>query len=595
MRLAMHPVNPAVGDHEGNARLVEEAARAAADGGADLLVLPELALTAYPPRDLLLRPHYLAAVADTARRLARRLPGALTVVVGAPWLTPEGNDPSARPDATDPRARPTNSLLAMRGGAIVGRYDKRLLPDYDVFDEPRYFRAGDRAVVIGVPTASGVTRRVGLAICEDLWRGADALEGSDAEHRYGGVADPLAELAGSGAEVICVANASPFVRHKAAQQARILSRACERSGLAVAAVNLAGANDDLIFDGHSAVYGPSGGGGSRCLAASVPFEASALTIDLPEETADLAPTRDPSADDNADRLTAQAIATGIRDYCRKTRHPRVTLGVSGGIDSALVATLAVMALGPGAVLGVRLPSRYSSDHSLEDAAALARNLGIGLADYPIGAAHDAVESSLGGLWRALALENAGEVGLTEENIQSRIRGLAMMAVSNKTGRLLLTTGNKSEHATGYATLYGDQNGGLAPIADLLKTECYDLARHLNAHHGAFGLPAPPIPERTITKPPSAELRPGQTDQDTLPPYETLDRVIELSVDHQLGPGEIVERTGFDAETVYDITRRIDLNEHKRFQLCVALKVRPRAFGPGRRAPVVNTPEARLGA
>ena len=591
MRLVLHPVNPGVGDHEGNARLVEGAARAASEAGADLLLLPELALTAYPPRDLLLRPHYLAAVEGTARRLAERLPAGLTVVVGAPWRPADGDGRRALPGETDPGARTTNSLLVMRGGAIVDRYDKRLLPDYDIFDEPRYFKAGDRAVVIGVPTASGVTRRVGLAICEDIWRAADVLERPDAEHRYGGAADPLGDLVGSGAELICLANASPFVRHKAAQQARILGAAAERAGVPVAGVNLAGANDDLIFDGHAAVYAPSGDGGARCVAASPLFTEAGVTLDLPNGAGSLATAHDPAGDDDADRLTALAIATGIRDYCRKTRHPRVTLGLSGGIDSALVATLAAMALGPGSVLGVRLPSRYSSDHSLEDAEALARNLGIELADYAIGRAHEAVESSLGELWRALALENAQETGLTEENLQSRIRGLAMMAVSNKTGRLLLTTGNKSEHATGYATLYGDQNGGLAPIADLLKTECYDLARFLNAHHGAFGLPVPPIPERTITKPPSAELRPGQTDQDTLPPYETLDRVIELSVDHHLGPEEIVERTGFDGDMVWDITRRIDLNEHKRFQLCVALKLRPRAFGPGRRAPVVNAPEA----
>jgi NAD+ synthase/NAD+ synthase (glutamine-hydrolysing) len=586
MRIRLVPLNPTVGDFDRNTALLRASIAHAASTGVELLVFPELAMTGYPPRDLLLQRGFVERAREAVLSLASDIPAGMHAIIGTPWRPAPGSDPLAEPGSFVDAARATNSLAVLRGGELIARYDKRLLPDYDVFDEPRYFRPGHGPVVIDV-----AGRRVGLAICEDLWRGDDARFGD----RYAG-ADPLIDLKEAGAQLVVVPSASPFVAGKSARQSAILGRACERVGLPIAGVNALGANDDLIFDGHAAVYAPPASSrpgtnraaavASRLLAASAPFVDAPLDIDLPadaESWSALPEAGDPYLDAEPMHLLFAALALGVRDYAEKSRFAGVTLGVSGGIDSALPAVIAAAAIGGERVLGVRLPSRYSSDHSLEDAAELCERLGAAMIDYPIAPAHDALERTLGDAFAALGLPD--EPDITEENVQSRIRGLAMMAISNKSGRLLLTTGNKSEHAVGYSTLYGDQNGGLAPIADLLKTEVYALACFINERYQQLGFASPPIPQRTIDKPPSAELRPGQTDQDTLPPYDTLDDIIAAYVDERLETVHIAAR-GHDPALVDEIVRKIDAAEFKRFQLCVSLKVRPRAFGPGRRMPIV---------
>jgi NAD+ synthase (glutamine-hydrolysing) len=604
MKVVLAPINPTVADLEGNAARVRAAIADAASTASDLLVFPELAITAYPPRDLFFQRGFVERCRDTVLHLTADVPPGLTVVLGTPWRPPPDADPHREPAAYDERARITNALVALRHDGLVARHDKRLLPDYDVFDEPRYFRPGRHACVIdiaGVPT--------GLAVCEDFWKGDDTRYGN----RYRGLPDPIAELTAAGAKLVVLASASPFIEGKSTRQSRLLAETSARLGVAVAAVNAFGANDDLMFDGHAAMYVPPTWDAiatrlghepdredrapshdaleqASVVAVSPPFDTEPLRVELPaslERWPAMPALDDPYLAADTERLLFDALVTGIRDYSRKTGMTAAALGVSGGIDSALCATLAAAAIGGDNVLGVMLPSRYSSRHARDDAVDLADRLNMPLTSYDIEPAHDTLGDTLRALFDELGLPP--DPGVTEENIQSRIRGLAMMAVSNKSGRLLITTGNKSEHAVGYATLYGDQNGGLAPIADVLKTQCYRLARYINEHSRELGFARPPIPENTIAKAPSAELRPNQTDQDSLPPYEDLDRVIELYVDEREPPAAIAQRTGLDLTLVRELVRKIDLAEYKRFQLCVALKVRPRAFGPGRRWPIVAAP------
>ena len=558
MRLALTPINPTVGDDEGNSALCAGAIRAARDAGADLVVLPELVLTGYPPRDLLWHEGFVDEAMARATSLASATRG-VVAVVGCPWRGDGGAI--------------YNSLLVMRDGRIADRYDKRLLPTYDVFDEDRYFTPGSRAVVVEV---AGL--RVGLAICEDLWRGDDA----GVSARYRDRPDPVSELFRAGAQLIVVPSASPFVLGKAQSQRDILQRHAAAHHAPVAAVNQLGANDELVFDGHAAVFAPVHNG-AGLIASSEPFDSSMLLVDLPAPAP--APTRDPLVSAEPERLLWLALTLGVRDYVRKTGFTHVVLGLSGGIDSAVTACVAAAALGSKNVRAIGLPSRHSSRGSVEDARALADGLGLGFEIVPIEPMHHAVERTL--LPHFAALGADPEPGVAEENIQARLRGLTLMAFSNKLGALLLTTGNKSELAVGYCTLYGDMNGGLAVLSDVSKTLVYRLARWINANHACCGFAAAPIPPATIDKPPSAELKPDQTDQDTLPPYGVLDEIITRYVERRQSPGRIVAETGFEPATVARIARMIDLSEYKRRQAAIGLKVTSVAFGSGRRRPIAQ--------
>ncbi len=587
MRLALIQFNPTIGDLRGNAESIAGWIGKAQHGGTDLVVFPELALTGYPPKDLLLQEGFLEDVRDTARALADRVGEKTTVLVGAPWKPPPG-DPMPTPrDAFDPSARTTNSVLVMKRGRIVARYDKQLLPTYDVFDEDRYFRPGDNPLVLEV---AGL--RVGLALCEDLWRGADVGTSDRYEDRY----DPVLAMVRAGARIIVSMSGSPFVLGKGARQREILTRHVVSHNVALVAVNQVGGNDDLIFDGHAAVYVPvqvvTGEGRvitePRLVAAGEGFVEQVVAIDLaPEETSwwKLHAVPDPLTTASREDLLWKALVLGVRDYCRKTGFKSGVIGLSGGIDSAVTACLAAAALGGHNVLGVGMPGRFSSPGSVADAETLARALGICWALVPIEAMHGAAEKTLGMVFSAL--DQPLEPGVAEENVQSRIRGAILMAISNKTGAMLLTTGNKSELAVGYCTIYGDMNGGLAVLSDVSKADVYRLARWINANHAACGFPSPPIPESTITKPPSAELRPNQTDQDTLPPYDQLDKIIEAYVEQRRSPTSIVKATGAPEEMVRRIVRMIDVAEYKRYQMPVGLKVTGLTFGPGRRWPIAQ--------
>lgn len=570
MRLALAQLNPIVGDLAGNAALIAQAAERARAAGADVLVAPELALCGYPPKDLLLSEGFVGECARHARELGQRHSSKLTLVFGCPLPVDPG-------DLSKQGSAIANALLAYRDGQLIASYDKRLLPTYDVFDEDRYFVDGDKPVVIDVPTSSGRSWRVGLSICEDLWRGQDV----GFAHRYASKPDPVAELCevqpdgGAGAQLIINPSASPFVLGKTQRHRDLLRRHATQRGVFVAAVNQLGGNDDLIFDGHSCVFDPRG----SLIAAGPQFRDHLLVADL-EKPAAAGSTPLP---ENAE-LLYQALVLGIRDYCRKTGFSSVVLGLSGGIDSAVTCVLAAAALGAQNVLGVSLPSRYSSQGSRDDAAELAKRLGVRMITVPI-------EGPFSAMLEALAPSFADRPSdVTEENLQSRCRGTLLMAISNKFGHLLLTTGNKSEMAVGYATLYGDMNGGLAVLSDVSKHWVYELARWMNAHPrklGISGSAEPPIPESSITKPPSAELRPNQTDQDSLPPYPVLDEILIRYVERHQHPRTIVQETGFDAKVVARVARLIDVSEFKRKQAAIGLKVTGVAFGAGRRFPIAQ--------
>lgn len=582
MKLALAQVNPTIGDIEGNARLIERFVRAGHDAGAQMVVLPELAVCGYPPRDLLMREGFIDACSSAARRIGQSAPAGITVVLGTPLHVPSE---SGRP-AT---GRVTNSLVAWRDGLQVGRYDKRLLPTYDVFDEDRYFTPGSSPCMIDIPVPLGGTVRVGLAICEDLWKGDDA----GFAWRYQDSTDPVADAVRHGARILAVPSASPFVLGKGARHRDILRTHARRHALTVASVNQVGGNDDLLFDGHSAVFDPDG----RLVAAAPGFVEHLLVTDLvgsqgpaalpiAEPIADLPDPLTQAADE---RLLFEALVTGIRDYCSKTGFASCVIGLSGGIDSALTAVLATRALGAANVLGIAMPGPYSSDHAIADARSLAASLGIAFETIPILDPIAGFRSALDPAFGRLGREALGRTlpDLSEENLQSRARGTVLMAVSNRTGAIVLTTGNKSELAVGYATLYGDMNGGLAVLSDITKGRVYALSRWINAQHHAAGFASPPIPPSSIEKPPSAELRPNQTDQDTLPAYDVLDAVIERFIERQESPATIADRTGIDPALVRRITRMIDLAEYKRRQAAVGLKVTTVAFGAGRRQPIAQ--------
>jgi len=588
MRLALASTNPLVGDISGNAALIADRIAAAALAHADLILLPELVLSGYPPRDLLTHEFFLARCEEAAHTLAQHAPRDITIIFGTPL--------AMRDTDGKPTLLATNSLLAFRNGELLARYDKQLLPTYDVFDEDRYFEPGTRPITLDIPTAHGSTR-VGLTICEDLWKGQDA----GFSNRYRDVIDPVDSLVARGAQVILSASASPFVMGKSQKHRDILAGHAKRHNVFVASVNQLGGHDDLIFDGHCYVFA-----GTGTLAASgKPFGDAPLIVDTNAlvQAAAVSPAspalstgnhhdaNDVRTINNINDLNDlfHALTLGIRDYLRKTGFKKSLVGLSGGIDSALTAALAARAIGPANVLGVAMPGPYSSDHSITDAYALATNLGMQCMTFPIAQPFDGFTHATNAAFAAINAPALGEKlpDIAEENLQSRIRGAAIMALSNRTGAIVLTTGNKSELAVGYCTLYGDMNGGLAVLSDVSKQLVYALSRHINANFAQLGFSSPPIPTSSIEKPPSAELRPNQTDQDSLPPYEVLDRIIELAVEHKRSLQSIVQQTGYDTALVRRILRLIDINEFKRRQAAIGLKVTTVAFGSGRRHPIAQ--------
>jgi NAD+ synthetase len=566
MILALAQINPTVGDIAGNTRLIVDFATRAHEKKANLVIFPELAICGYPPKDLLLAEGFVAACEAAVREIAAKAPAGLTIIVGTPLASQHGL---------------RNALAVCRDGAVIAIYAKRLLPTYDVFDEDRYFTPGDQPVVIDVPTATGPVR-VGLSICEDLWKGEDAGFAS----RYLDQTDPVPDLVKAGATIIVNPSASPFVLGKGQRHRDILRRHATRHRVVVAAVNQVGGNDDLIFDGHAAVFDGAG----ILVAAGPGFEESLVIVDLGKPAASmLQVTADPLLAAQDDELATRALVLGIRDYCRKTGFSKAVLGLSGGIDSALTVVLAAAALGPANILGVAMPGPYSSDHALADARESARRLSVPFTVLPIEQPMLAAARALDVAFESLSQPRLGEKlpDVTEENLQSRLRGTLLMGLSNRTGAIVLTTGNKSELAVGYCTLYGDMNGGLAVLADVSKQLVYRLSRWINANPSSLGFAQAPIPEGSISKPPSAELRPNQTDQDSLPPYDILDRIIECAVEQRHSPDHIIAETGFDAATVRRVCRLIDLSEYKRKQAAIGLKITSVAFGSGRRVPIAQ--------
>lgn len=541
MKIALVQVNPKVGDFERNARLILDRAREASATGAEVAVFPEMALCGYPPLDLLSFPSFIDENRKTLETLARDLPPDLLTFVGLVKATGAGDEKGLE-----------NTVAALVGGRVVFEQAKTLLPTYDVFDERRYFRSAPRRRVF---EWKGL--KFGVAICEDLWWEVSR----DLGNPYG--IDPVAELADLGADLILSPSASPFYPGKRAVRAGIMASVGRRLGIPVLYVNQVGGNDALVFDGGSIVTDQSG-----ALVAQAPsFTEGILYWNTGSSDPVLALDEDPLRD------LFQALVQGLRDYVVKSGFQKVHLGLSGGIDSALVAVLAVEALGRENVRGIGMPSRYSSGGSVDDARALARNLGIRFDVVPIEGPFAAFLTALDPLFEG------AEPDVTEENIQARIRGVYLMALSNKTGSMLLTTGNKSELATGYCTLYGDMAGGLGVIGDVFKTEVYALCDWVNRDREV-------IPWNTIRKPPSAELRPDQTDQDSLPPYDILDRILTSYLLGNKSAAEIAAE-GEDLALVRRVLQLTASAEYKRWQAPPVLKVSPLSFGIGRRHPLVR--------
>ncbi|MFP4106617.1 MAG: NAD+ synthase [Phycisphaerae bacterium] len=543
MRIALAQYNPTVGDIPGNCARIEEMINEARSQHTDLVVFGELSVVGYPPRDLLAKEEFVAETEAAVEDMAARCRG-ISALVGYVRRNPEQ------------QGRPLQNVAALlEEGRVKHVHVKTLLPTYDVFDETRYFEPGEKD-----PQCIEVAdTRLGLSICEDMWD-AEAL----GRAFYG--TDPIETLDRQGADIIINMAASPFHVGKAAVREDLFSRQARRFGKPIVYVNQVGGNDELVFDGASCVVSGSG----KIVGRARSFEEDLLIVDC--DSADAG--RCEEIEDEMRRLSC-ALKLGIGDYTRKCGFSSVVLGLSGGIDSAVVATVAADALGPENVFGLLMPSRYSSGHSVSDAEKLARSLGMPHKTVAIEDMHHAFERSV--------VKTFGDklAGVAGENIQARIRGNLVMALSNAEGHLPLATGNKSELSVGYCTLYGDMCGGLAPIGDVLKTQVYALARQLNAEVGTDR-----IPENTIVKPPSAELKPDQVDQDSLPPYELLDEVLKRYIEDDHTARQIIA-DGFDADTVNRIVRMVDRNEYKRQQAAPVLKVSPRAFGSGRRMPIAQ--------
>ncbi len=551
MRLGLAQLNPTVGDLAGNRARIIAAYQDLVAQGAELVVFPELAVCGYPPRDLLFKRRFVSDVADSLQEIAAAV-GAVPALIGTVEANPTG------------RGRPFyNSAAFCYRGKIGAMARKCLLPTYDVFDEDRYFEPGTAPTVI-----DHAGHRIGVTICEDIWTHPML----STRRLYTGRV-PLEHLADQKCDFMVNLSASPW--HSAKEQLRqtlVVGDAARSLGCPVVYVNCVGGNDELIFDGRSLVCDAQG----RVTAGLAAFAEDRRVVDVraavssaPFEGTALHPSF--AADELADMY--HALVLGLRDYAHKSGFKRALVALSGGIDSAVVGVIAAEAFGAENVIGVSLPSAISSQHSRDDARVLAANLGVRFETIAIADAVAACESLLGPVFAGRARD------VTEENIQARIRGVLMMALSNKFGALLLTTGNKSEMAVGYCTLYGDMCGGLAVISDVFKMQVYALARWINRERVI-------IPVSSIDKPPSAELRPNQTDQDSLPPYDVLDAILKGYVEEGLSRRDLVAQ-GFAENVVNDIVRKVDLNEYKRKQAAPGLKITPLAFGVGRRIPIVQ--------
>jgi NAD+ synthase (glutamine-hydrolysing) len=550
MRIAIAQINNTIGDLEANAAKILEFAKRAEELGAEVVAFPELALTGYPPRDLVEKHSFLDRTAQALDEIAAasaQLRSAL--IVGYVARSPENS-----------AIRAQNAAAVIENGRIVFKQCKMLLPTYDVFDEARYFQPADNQELY---TLRGV--KCAISICEDAWNDKQFWE----RRRYS--RDPVEELAQKGAELIISINASPWNIGKRRLREAIFHATTQRFHLPVVYVHMVGGNDQLVFDGSSFAMTAEG----KMAAMAKSFEEDLILFD----------TATGYGDNHANHLVGDeaafaALVLGTRDYIRKCGFRSVIVGLSGGIDSSLVATIAVEAVGKENVLGVAMPGPYSSEHSLQDARTLACNLGIRFEVIPIQCGYQAMMQTLAPLFTNFPPDT------TEENIQSRLRGLTLMALSNKFGSLVLTTGNKSEIAVGYCTLYGDMCGGLSVISDVPKTMVYRLARVGNERFARRGL-TPPIPENTFRKPPSAELRPNQKDTDSLPEYAVLDAILAGYIERYESAAEIAEKEHLPLDLVRDIIRKVDRNEYKRQQAAPGLRITPKAFGVGRRFPIAH--------
>jgi NAD+ synthase (glutamine-hydrolysing) len=536
VRIALGQLNLTVGDLDGNVEKMAAWASEATGHGADLICFPELATTGYPPEDLVLRPSFVEDNLAALEELARRTADGCAVLVGFVDRSERGLH---------------NSAALLRGGLVEARYHKHKLPNYGVFDDRRYFTPGEEGCVAGLDGSE-----LGISVCEDAWDPGPPFDGYEGR-----------------VQVIANINGSPYHRRKSRERIEICAARARQTGAWIAYVNLVGGQDELVFDGGSIVVAPNG----ELAWHADAFEEDMLVVDIPESDGGKPRLPDPEREpwpEGAEEVY-RAVVLGVGDYVRKNGFREVVIGLSGGIDSSLTAVIAADAVGSEGVRVLAMPSRYSSPESLEDAREVAGRLGIRLDVIPISDVFGAFEGTLAEVFAGT------EPGVAEENLQSRIRGTLLMAVSNKLGSMVLATGNKSEMAVGYSTLYGDMAGGFAPLKDVPKTLVYELARWRNKQSD----PAP-IPDRVLEKPPSAELRPNQRDTDSLPPYDVLDPIVEDYVEEDRSPEEMVE-AGADPELVRRVVAMIDRAEYKRRQAPPGVKITPKAFGRDRRLPITN--------
>ncbi|MBP7584474.1 MAG: NAD+ synthase [Spirochaetes bacterium] len=544
MKIALAQINPVIADIEGNRQRIIDCIENARRSGAELVVFPEMSTIGYPPMDLL---ENRKLIDDNLRSIETIARHTTDIAVIAGYVD---YDTARKPMLY-------NTAAFMKGGTIASSHRKTLLPTYDVFDELRYF-----SPALGQEPVTFKGQKIGITICEDIWNESDYNNKFFMENRRY-LTDPLKSLLKDGLDLVINISASPYCMGKNTVKWDMITSIAKKYVIPVLYVNQVGGNDSLIFDGNSFYVNGKG----DIIAMAKAFEEDLLVVDTQSDGPAVIPKEDTLED------IRRALVLGIRDYMRKCGFRDVVVGLSGGIDSALTAALAVEALGPGHVTGITMPSVYSSRGSVDDSIQLAENLGIRISTIPIVDLFDQYNKTLSGIFNGLPED------VTEENIQARIRGNLLMSVSNKFGCLLLTTGNKSELATGYCTLYGDMSGGLAVISDVPKTLVFKLAKHLNRDREI-------IPQATIEKPPSAELRENQTDQDSLPPYDILDQILECYVEKKMSLEEIV-RLGFPAAVVADVLKKVNTNEYKRIQAAPGLKVTSKAFGIGRRVPIAQ--------